>query len=156
MNAIFLLSRGSVRMKWVGGSSSSLTQPTRSVYDIKCRLTLIEVDPSYSYTEWLQGGLYPKLPCRGTSWQSKDLQGGLEFSVPMYNRYVSRVCSEQLIVPNAYQTSAQTHGPDLLVNVDGLTVDNTLSGFWVRAGADDLTFSSFVSIPPYIAVTLPE
>lgn len=156
MNAIFLLSRGSVRVKWIPSHNTETTTDTKTISDYKHRLTIRQIAPSYSYTSWIVAPDYTKQPCRGLCMQSTVLQGAVEFSVPMYNRYVSRVCSEQLIVPDAPQTSEETHGPDNFVNVDGQSIESTAYGIWARAGADDLTFSSFVCIPPYIDVAFSE
>jgi hypothetical protein len=155
MNAIFLLSRGSVRYKFVAGSDINFTSGANMFNGYKNQVGIKALPGSTSIDLELDAYVGVEEVCRGVHWCRKDLAGGLEVSVPMYSRFISRVCSEQLIIAGSLQTMAETHGPDFSIEILDYKSVATSYGLYYRAGADDLTFSGFISIPPYYAVSPP-
>jgi hypothetical protein len=144
--SIFLLSRGSVKFRFIRDYNAVSGSTDHYKYTVASEV----LDGSATPVQFLANATVHRdlLRLRGMSIQSPDVTGAIEFLVPSYNRYVSRVNSEQLWRSGGTLLSS-VHGPDISVYMESNTLSLPISSFNVlRSCAEDIDFGGFISIPP--------
>lgn len=149
----YVYSRGGVRLKYLDNVAVTATQ-VRAVALVTHQPTVSAINSNLAiYSATTLGGdtFLGRRTGMPTVYYKPGYSG--EVQVPQYGRYHSRVNEDAVVnVGSTYQTGNTSLVPRVYVTTTTqppATVDSTV----LRAGADDLNFGGFLSVPPM--ATLP-
>jgi len=163
LGAIFCLSRGGARIKYMNNNGGSTRSYAKMSYFEKLATNATN-EPLNKVWSGIQVGVYrDRTNQNNTTIANVAQEFGAEFEVPQYSYFHSRSNAElrvggRYLFPQSFSDPASTLPSVILFDVAtgaySAPSNDTNKPFFLRAGGEDTNFGLFVSIPPSVEVPL--